>query len=44
MVGIAFKYGAKKAEEAFMCFNVTWSDDKGPQRVMIWDLLGHLLL
>jgi hypothetical protein len=34
MVAIAFKYGAKKAEEAFMCFNVTWSDDKGPQRVM----------
>ena len=24
----------KKSEEAFMCFNVTWSDDKGPQRVM----------
>lgn len=34
MVGIAFKYGAKKADEAFMCFNVTWSDEKGPQRVM----------
>jgi hypothetical protein len=34
IVAIPAKYGAKKAEEAFMCFNVTWSDDKGPQRVV----------